>query len=213
MFLSKKLNLNSIHVPKLLKERQTHSRIFAVLAIALVVVTEPLLNRDPFVPLIMRYVGYLFVIVGVFGRIYCSAFIGGRKNDEVVRSGPFSIVRNPLYVFSFIALVGIGMESGIVSFLGLLVAAFVLYYPLVVAREEAFLKNKFGQEYESYMREVPRWLPKFKLWNEPEQFDAKPRFIRRTALDGIWFFVPLPCFILIAMLHAFHIIPVWLTLP
>ncbi len=148
----------------------------------------------------MLWLGYALVIIGAFGRIYCSAFIGGRKNDEVVREGPFSVVRNPLYVFSFLALVGIGLESGMFTLLALLVGAFILYYPLVVDKEEAYLKNKFGEPYAAYKREVPRWKPNFKLWKEPEQVDAKPKFIRRTAMDAAIFFLPLPCFSLIA--HA-----------
>ena len=212
MLLSK-LNLNSIHVPKLLKARQLHSRIFAVLAVLLVLFTQPLIHPGTLPRQIMLWLGYTLVIVGAFGRIYCSAFIGGRKNDVVVRDGPFSVVRNPLYVFSFLAVLGIGLESGMFVLVGLLCGAFMLYYPIVVAKEEAFLKNKFGEPYETYMREVPRWWPKLKLWNEPEQYDAKPKFIRKTAMDAAIFFLPLPCFIFITMMHAFHTLPVLFTLP
>jgi hypothetical protein len=147
------------------------------------------------------------------GRAYCSTFIGGRKNDVVVRQGPFSVVRNPLYVFSFLAVVGIALQSGMYTMLFLLAGAFILYYPLVVEKEEAFLLNKFGEPYEIYMREVPRWIPNPNLWREPEQFDARPRFIRRTLMDASIFFLPLPCFAIIERLHASGILPLWLTLP
>jgi protein-S-isoprenylcysteine O-methyltransferase Ste14 len=201
------------NIPKLLKERQMHSRLFAVLAVGLILVSQPLMHPGTLPRHMMLWLGYILVIIGAFGRIYCSAFIGGRKNDEVVRMGPFSVVRNPLYVFSFLAVVGIGLQSGMFTLLALLSGAYVLYYPLVVAREEAFLKNKFGEPYEVYMREVPRWFPNFKLWNEPEQYDAKPKFIRKTALDAALFFLPLPCFIFITMMHAFEVLPIWFTLP
>jgi len=200
-------------VPKLLKARQLHSRIFAVLAVALVLVSQPMMHPGWQIRHLMTWSGYFLVMIGAFGRVYCSAFIGGRKNGEVVRLGPFSVVRNPLYVFSFLAVVGIGLESGMFTLLGLLAGAFVLYYPLVVAREEAFLSERFGEAYAVYKREVPRWIPKLKLWNEPEQYDAKPRFIRRTALDAIFFFVPLPCFVFVNMAHAFQTLPIWFTLP
>jgi len=208
-----KMNFSNIAIPKLLKARQLHSRIFAVLAVALVLVSEPAFRETPMLHMVMRWTGYILVIIGAFGRIYCSAFIGGRKNDEVVRSGPFSIVRNPLYVFSFLAVVGIGLESEMFSFLALLVGVFVLYYPLVVIREEAFLKDRFGAAYETYLKEVPRWIPKFSLWSEPTQLDSMPKFIRRTAMDAAIFFLPLPCFIFITMAHAFHYVPVWVALP
>jgi protein-S-isoprenylcysteine O-methyltransferase Ste14 len=53
------------------------------------------LIHEPF-----EYVGYALVIVCVVGRIWCSAYVGGYKNTKLIDTGPFSIVRNPLYVFS-----------------------------------------------------------------------------------------------------------------
>src|SRR5579871_3425525 len=118
------------NVPKLLKARQLHSRIFAVLAVLLLLISQPWMADDNPLRQMMMWLGYALVIAGAFGRAYCSAFIGGRKNDVVVREGPFSVVRNPLYVFSFMAAVGIGMESGMFVMLALLAGAFILYYPL-----------------------------------------------------------------------------------
>lgn len=200
-------------IPKLLKARQLHSRIFAVVAVLLLLVTRPEVGRGVWYSQITIWLGYTMVIIGAFGRVYCSAFIGGRKNDVVVREGPFSVVRNPLYVFSFIATVGIALESKMLSLVVLLAGAYILYYPKVVEKEEAFLKHKFGEAYDAYTREVPRWWPDFSLWRESEQLDAKPAFIRKTAMDAAIFFLPLPCFVIIAKLQAAQVLPVWLTLP
>ena len=202
-----------IHVPKLLKSRQLHSRIFAVLLIVLLLFSDPMMTTRSDWRNGMYWLGYALVILGTFGRIYSSAFIGGRKNDVIVREGPFGMVRNPLYVFSFIAAAGIGLESGMIIFFMLLVVSFVLYYPLVVSREEDFLAHKFGEAYEAYKKEVPRWIPKFSLWSEPEQVDAKPKFIRNALKDAAVFFLPMPAYALINYLHMHYILPVWLTLP
>lgn len=198
--------------PQLLKARQLHSRLFAVVLIAVLFVSEPLFPAGSFPRECLLWLGYGLVMFGAFGRVYASTFIGGRKNDEVVRSGVFSVVRNPLYVFSFIAMVGIGLQSGMLLVTVVLIIAFVLYYPLVVAKEEAFLENKFGEPYLKYKQEVPRWLPNLKLWNEPEQVDAKPKFIRHTMLDAAIFFLPLPCFSIINSLQTHDMLPVWLRL-
>ncbi len=199
--------------PKLLKARQFHSRIFAGALVAVLLVSEPAMTRGAFPRECMLWLGYALVIAGALGRAYCSAFIGGRKNDVVVREGVFAIVRNPLYVFSFLATVGIALQFGSIAVLVLLVCAYVGYYKQVVAKEEAFLTHKFGAQYEAYVREVPRWIPNFALWNEPEQVDAKPKFIRRTLLDAAIFFLPLPAFAIISALHAHQIVPVLLVLP
>lgn len=199
--------------PVLLKARQNHSRIFAVLLIIILLISKPAMENGSLLREVLLWGGYFLVIIGAFGRVYSSAFIGGRKNDEVVRAGMFSVVRNPLYVFSFIATLGIGMQSGMISLLIILVAAYIIYYKFVVAREEAFLENKFGKSYIDYKKDVPRWIPKLSLWNEPEQFDAKPKFIRRTIMDAMVFFLPLPCFYIINILQTHGILPVWLVLP
>jgi protein-S-isoprenylcysteine O-methyltransferase Ste14 len=199
--------------PKLLKTRQMHSRIFAVVMVALLLVSEPWLPAAAFPRSCMLWIGYVLVIIGAMGRMYCSIYIGGRKNETVVRQGPFSVVRNPLYVFSFLATVGIGLESGMFLVLGSLVAAFVLYYPLVVAKEEEFLLHKFGDPYAAYLKEVPRWIPNLKLWREPETVEAMPRFVRRTLMDASIFFLPLIGFAIISALHANGILPLWFRLP
>jgi len=200
-------------IPSLHKSRQLHSRIFVVMVVILALVSQPVLEQGVFLRQLMLWVGYALVMAGTFGRIYCSIYIGGRKNGMVVREGPFSVVRNPLYVCSFVAMVGIGLQSGMFALLLLLMGAFMSYYPKVVAKEEAFLQHSFGAAYEAYLREVPRWLPDFKLWKEPEQIETKPKFIRDTLMDAAIFFLPLPCFYLIAVLHAHHLLPLWLILP
>ncbi len=149
----------------------------------------------------------------MFGRSYCSAFIGGIKNEKVVRAGPFSVVRNPLYVFSFIGIVGIGLQSGRFSILLILVAAFIMYYKHVVQREEAFLYNKFGEDYRVYTQEVPRWWPNWSLWNEPAEIVVRPYFIRHTMMDAAVFFIAWPCFELLALLHENGTIPFSFMLP
>lgn len=199
--------------PTLLKSRQFHSRLFAVAAIFLLCTTAPEMPLDAFLRQIMLWVGYLLVIIGAFGRVYSSAFIGGRKNKRVIRIGPFSVVRNPLYVFSFIATLGIGLQSGMLTLAFALALAYAVYYPFVVKREESFLRHKFDESYEAYLREVPRWWPNFKLWDEPIETECRPKFIRHTMRDAAAFFLPFPAFMLVASLQAAHILPIWLTLP
>lgn len=199
--------------PKLLKERQLHSRIFAVALVAFILVCHPYMSADNALRELMLWTGYVCVMIGAFGRVLSSAYIGGIKNTTVVRQGPFSVVRNPLYVFSFIATVGIGLQSGMIVLLALLAGSYIYYYPKVVAKEEAYLQHKFGAAYEAYLAEVPRWIPNMKLWVEPEQVETKPKFIRRTLMDAAIFFLPLPCFALIGWLQAHGVLPVWLTLP
>ncbi|MDX1974309.1 MAG: isoprenylcysteine carboxylmethyltransferase family protein [Rickettsiales bacterium] len=199
--------------PKLLKARQRHSRWFVMLLIPLIVFSMGMANPDSLWHELGDWGGYFLVIICVLGRAYCSSYIGGIKNEGIMRMGPYAIVRNPLYVFSFIGLLGIGLQSGSVSILVLLVITFLAYYKQVVAKEEAFLEHKFGDAYRVYKAEVPRWIPKFTLWQEPQEVLTRPYFIRHTMMDAVPFFMALPLFELLETLHESGVIPVMLVLP
>ncbi len=204
---------NMKSAPKLLKKRQKHSRWVIGIIVCALLFVESAQHSNEYVDASMESLGAFFIAVCVMGRSYCSAFIGGIKNDMVMRDGPFSVVRNPLYVFSFIGLMGIGMLSNMLTVaLGMMVM-FIVYYKFVVAREEAFLLDKFGDEYLRYTQEVPRWFPKWSLWREPEQITVRPKFLRRTMMDGLIFFIALPSFEALDLLHAHHILPVLVYLP
>jgi protein-S-isoprenylcysteine O-methyltransferase Ste14 len=51
------------------------------------------------------------VLIGLaaLGRLYATAFLGGFKNQKLVTEGPFSVMRNPLYFFSFVGVCGMNM--------------------------------------------------------------------------------------------------------
>ena len=88
---------------------------------------------------IVRYLllslGLFFVAVASLGRMWCSIYIAGYKNGKLVSEGPYSISRNPLYLFSFIGALGIGLSTGTLTMTLLIAALFLLYYPFVIAAE------------------------------------------------------------------------------
>ncbi len=188
--------------PRLLKERMRYTSYFAVALVPLVLFQVGMVDPQNMLHEIMEGAGYPLVLLAVLGRAYCTLFIGGKKNVQVVRLGPYSVVRNPLYVFSFLGVLGVGLESASPVLLGVLVLAFWYYYPKVVAHEEAFLAHRLGEPYRAYLREVPRWMPRFGLWKSAETVEADPRLVLKTMLDASVFVLPLMVFELVEMLHA-----------
>ncbi|MSP43775.1 MAG: isoprenylcysteine carboxylmethyltransferase family protein [Alphaproteobacteria bacterium] len=200
-------------VKPLLKARIRHTRLFFVALLPFIFFSRGMLADDQAAHALMAWTGYLMVIVCVLGRGYCSAFIGGHKNESLIAGGPFSLMRNPLYVFSFIGVTGIGLQSGMVTLALLLTLCFMLYYPGVVAREEAYLLHKFGDAYRDYMQRTPRWLPRWQNWIEPENISTQPRLFRETLRDASVFFAAFPIFELLGTLHQQGVVPVYFRLP
>ena len=142
-------------------------------------------------------VGFTFMILSIVGRAWCSLYIGGRKKAEIVDRGPYSITRNPLYVFSFIGAFGIGTQSGSVTIgVGFVLAAMAVFY-LTVQREEAFLGREFGPVYAAYKARTPRFWPRFSLWRDVEQLTIRPALFVTTIRDGLVFLLAIPVFELI----------------
>lgn len=199
--------------PKLLKARMRHTRLLIMLFVPWVLFTDTMHSEADILHEVLEWAGHFLVIAGVLGRVFCSVYIAGRKNDVLTCDGPYSIVRNPLYVFSFLAVVGIGLQSATFSLAALLVVIWFVYYPKVIAREEAFLLNKFGDPYRNYLATVPRWWPKFSLWKSPEEITVRPSLVLKTMLDASLFFLAFPMFELLDYLHQSGHLPVLLHLP
>jgi len=93
--------------------------------------------------------------------------------DTLVDSGMFAVCRNPLYVGNALVLLGLFVVHNNASayFIGLPFFAFA--YWCIVAAEEKFLLEKFGEEYRAYCARVNRFWPDFTHY--------------RTAVEGMDF--------------------------
>lgn len=68
--------------------------------------------------------------IGAFGRIWCSLYIAGYKNNVLVTDGPYSMCRNPLYFFSFVGSIGVSCATETFTIPLLTALAFGIYYPV-----------------------------------------------------------------------------------
>jgi protein-S-isoprenylcysteine O-methyltransferase Ste14 len=81
---------------------------------------------------------------------------------ELVITGPYHYVRNPIYVGVMLIFLGHFLWFGYWALLIYMVFAFIGVHFFVVLYEEPTLKRKFGATYEEYLRRVPRWIPRFR---------------------------------------------------
>jgi protein-S-isoprenylcysteine O-methyltransferase Ste14 len=157
--------------------------------------------------------GVLLIFLGIIGRLWSTLYIGGRKSSEVVTGGPYSITRNPLYLFSTVAAAGVGAQIG--SFTGIILFSLLCAgaFHIVILREERYLKEVLGAPYAAYLAKVPRFFPNLRLYQEGDTGSFKPRLLLNTLLDGLVFLVALPAFELIDGMQLSGMLPVWFTLP
>jgi protein-S-isoprenylcysteine O-methyltransferase Ste14 len=76
----------------------------------------------------------------------------------IVRSGLYRFSRNPMYVALAILYVGIVLLTNLLWPLLLLPLVLLVLQKAVIAREERYLKEAFGESYEQYCRQVRRWI-------------------------------------------------------
>ncbi len=111
--------------------------------------------------------GLLIVMLGELLRIYAVGFIGSisrtRKNrtgGNLISSGPFGYVRNPLYVGNFFISFGLAVFAGNLFIMLLTALLFGIQYFFIVKYEESLLTKTFGDEYRQYCEKVPAWFPR-----------------------------------------------------
>jgi protein-S-isoprenylcysteine O-methyltransferase Ste14 len=76
----------------------------------------------------------------------------------LVRGGPYSKSRNPLYLGRLLVLTGLGFLAGSIGILALTVVLFGCLELVLVPREEQRLQVRFGTAYSEYRDSVGRWL-------------------------------------------------------
>lgn len=95
------------------------------------------------------------------------AYVEFDPPKELVVTGPYRYVRNPVVTFLLGTMLGeaIGLSStGIL----LMVCVFVVLVHLQISRmEEPALRKRFGRAYDEYCAHVPRWIPRVRPWQGP----------------------------------------------
>ncbi len=87
-----------------------------------------------------------------------TTFHPGHKANALVGGGIFRRTRNPMYLSLTLILLGLGIATAN-GWLILLAPLLLLYLQeRVVKREEAYLNQRFGADYEAYRRNTRRWF-------------------------------------------------------
>ena len=190
------------------KYRILLSRIAAVAAFFLLCASKSYWEtKNEKMAIVLSFIGTVLVGISALGRLWCSLFIAGYKDTRLITEGPYSISRNPLYLFSAIGAVGVGCATDTFTFPIAIIVLFTLYYPSVIKSEETRLKEIHGVEFQEYMERVPAFFPSFSAFSEPENYTVKPIVFRRHIFSALWFIWILGIVELIEGLREVGIIP------
>jgi protein-S-isoprenylcysteine O-methyltransferase Ste14 len=109
--------------------------------------------------------GVILTAAGELIRLWAVHHIGviSRTRSErlgpLVESGPFGLVRNPLYLGNILLWVGFTLTAGMVWMAPIALALLAFEYHAIVRWEEGQLDARFGEAYRTYANKVPRWIP------------------------------------------------------
>ena len=119
------------------------------------------------VPEPLRWVGLALIVLGVAFALWAIATLGRHydleleihRDHELVRTGPYRFVRHPIYTGLGLHFIGACLATGnLLLIAGTLFVTFPALY-LRARTEELLLRDRFGEKYEAYAREVGMLVP------------------------------------------------------
>ena len=158
-------------------------------------------NSQPIPP--FNILGILLIVIGEMIRINAVRYAGGATRTRNVgapslcTSGPYSYTRNPLYWGNIIIYTGVTFLGGgqwMWHFVATVIIFFIIQYYFIISLEEETLKLKFREEYESYIENVPKLLPKLTPWDsgnriEPQNLYKTLKTEKRTFQNILLIFI------------------------
>jgi protein-S-isoprenylcysteine O-methyltransferase Ste14 len=157
--------------------------------------------------------GWMLFVIGAALRWWATLYIGGRKFNSIVTEGPYSICRNPLYLGTFLMLLGFSFYMESLTFAAGCVLAAIFYLYVTVSAEETRLREQFGQPFVEYCQTVPRFWPRFRLYHSPPEIAVSIRGLWAEAYRAArWIWLPLVGEIL-AQCRTEPWFPRWFNMP
>jgi uncharacterized membrane protein len=144
-------------------------------------------NSAPLITGAMIITGCVLVGFATVGRLWCAQYIAGYKTVTLVTEGPYSICRNPLYFFSLLGGIGVGLFTESFTLVTIIAVVFAVIYPITIRTEERRLRSVFGDDYDRYTKSVPRFIPDLSKFHEPAKYAVNTEVFRREIVDAGFF--------------------------
>jgi protein-S-isoprenylcysteine O-methyltransferase Ste14 len=103
------------------------------------------------------YIGLFVYLFGMIFAIVAGTNLMNTPLDRPATKGLYRISRNPIYLGTFLIFTGIGIASASWLFL-LLIVVFIVLQHILIASEERWCLEKYGDAYREYMNRTPKWI-------------------------------------------------------
>ena len=141
--------------------------------------------------------GLALAVAGQIFRIYAAGFI--HKNKQLATTGPYALVRHPLYLGNFLIMIGFTIASAYLYVTLGVVLFWLIWYPAAIAYEEAKLERIFEDEWRAWSKNIRAVIPgRFRFADlKAEGWDTFQSLIRNGELPlplylgrcGLWLWV------------------------
>jgi protein-S-isoprenylcysteine O-methyltransferase Ste14 len=162
---------------------------------------------------VMQLAALACIACAALGRVWSSVFIAGFKDEALVRTGPYSALRHPLYTLSLLGSLGIGLATRSLAITLAVVAILALIHAAAARREDAALLRRHGAAFEDYRRSVRPFWPRASTYEVPERLEIRPRVLWKAFLDAGSLLGYFALLMLADALQLAGVTPTWLSLP
>jgi protein-S-isoprenylcysteine O-methyltransferase Ste14 len=193
------------------KFRTLISRLFSIIIVVLLIISTSRWEGSYWDGIIF-FAGAALAAVAIIGRLWSTLYVAGYKSQTLITVGPYSMCRNPLYFFSLLGMLGVGLASETFTIPLLMLLFYSIYYPFTIAYEERKLARIHGNAFVEYCTATPRFFPSFKSFKEPTEYKVNPAIFRKSMFDASWFLILIGVMELAEALHEASVLPVNLKL-
>ena len=184
------------------------TRVISILVIATFALgTDYWTNAHPVVEKSLFLIGISLAAFGAIGRLWAITFISGHKSSALVTAGPYSLCRNPLYFFSLLLGIGLAFCTETFTVPAIVGGAMLLMTFLQIRQEEGTLSSLFGSDYQNYLQTVPRLVPSFRCYSEPESTCISPRLLKNGLFGVAYLLILIGVFEFLEGLHTSGVLP------
>lgn len=181
-------------------------------ATATAIFSPPTLDVPHTVELGCMVFGWLLFCAGASFRWWGAIYIGGRKDNQVVSHGPYSVVRHPLYFGTFLITLSMAVFLQSITMIVAVVLATFVYLGITLPREERRLVEIHGDAYRNYMKRVPRFWPNWSLYYAPAVMELRLTGLAAEIRRAVrWVWIPFISLLLVR-LRAEDWWPHWVSL-